>query len=367
MLYEIKRELNTYKEKYHHLGEYLDIEGTKEKVRQIEAEISESSFWDENAQAQDIFLELSQLKQSLGNFQELERLFEDSQIIIDLLEEEAEPNGQAVEEAREYLNKIKVKVDELEIKSLLSQKYDTYNCIINLNSGAGGTDAQDWAQMLLRMYLRWMDKNKFNYEVADEMYGDEAGIKSATVIVKGSYAYGLLKNEIGVHRLVRLSPYNANNKRQTSFAAVDVIPEIESDVPALKIDPKELRVETFRASGAGGQHVNKTDSAVRITHMPTGLVAQSQGSRSQAANKETALMILKSRLLKLLEDEQKAKVNDLRANVKEIAWGNQIRSYVFHPYKLVKDLRTGQETSNVSAVMDGELDEFIYANLRKIT
>lgn len=254
-------------------------------------------------------------------------------------------------------------VDDLEIETLLSDKYDRSNCIFSLNAGAGGTDAQDWTQILLRMYGRWFDKKGFKSTLIEETPGDEAGIKSCTIVVKGPFAYGLLKNEIGIHRLVRLSPFNANNKRQTSFAAVDVIPEINKDID-LQIDPKDLKIDTYRASGAGGQHVNKTDSAVRITHLPTGLTAQSQASRSQISNRETALNILKSRLLQQLEKEKKEHLNELRQDAKDIGWGNQIRSYVFHPYKLVKDLRTQHERTDLNKVLDGHIDDFINAFLR---
>ena len=226
-------------------------------------------------------------------------------------------------------------IDALEITSLLSGEYDQYDAVFSINSGAGGTDAQDWAQMLLRMYVRWFEKQGFSYQTVDETVGDEAGIKSVTLMVKGDFSFGLLKQEIGVHRLVRLSPFNANNKRQTSFASVDVIPEIKHDVSDLEIDPKDLKIDTFRASGAGGQHVNKTDSAVRITHLPSGLVATSQASRSQLSNKETALGILKSRIMMLMNEKHISKIQDLRGDVTSNSWGNQIRSYVLHPYKLV--------------------------------
>lgn len=247
---------------------------------------------------------------------------------------------------------------------MLSGKYDTAPCFFSINAGAGGTDAQDWAQLLYRMYLRWFEKKGYTYEVLEYMEGEEAGIKSATFRVLGDYAYGYLKNEAGVHRLVRLSPFNANNKRQTSFAAVDVTPDVGGGEIEVQIDPKDLKVDTYRSSGAGGQHVNKTDSAVRITHLPTGLVATSQASRSQIDNRETAMSLLKARLYMVLERERKEKLQELRGSVTDIAWGNQIRSYVFHPYKLVKDLRTNYETSDVQGVMDGDLDPFINAKLK---
>lgn len=252
----------------------------------------------------------------------------------------------------------------LENKALLSGPYDTYNAYINFNAGAGGTDAQDWTEMLLRMYLRWFEKRGFKAEVLDKTVGDEAGLKSATCLVSGELVYGYLKNEQGIHRLVRQSPFNANNKRQTSFAGIEVIPQVDTTVAAITIDPKELKLDTYRASGAGGQHVNKTDSAVRITHIPTGLVATSQASRSQASNKETALALLKSRLLIKLQAEKDEEVSKLKGEQKENAWGNQIRSYVLHPYKLVKDLRSNYESSNVQDVLDGNLDSFVESLLR---
>ncbi len=255
-------------------------------------------------------------------------------------------------------------IDELEVHSYLSGKYDGYDCYFSINAGAGGTDAQDWAEMLQRMYTRWLDQKGYQWTLVDETVGDEAGIKSVTLQVKGDFAYGFLKTEVGVHRLVRISPFNANGKRQTSFAAVDVLPDLPMDFNDIQIDPKDLRVDTFRSTGAGGQHINKTDSAVRITHLPTGLVAQSQASRSQISNRETAMALLKSRLVQVMEQQHKDQISELRGVEKDIAWGNQIRNYVFHPYKLVKDTRTGIETSDLLSVMDGEIDSFIHAQLK---
>jgi peptide chain release factor 2 len=292
------------------------------------------------------------------DYQAVKTVGDDIAVYLDMAKEDE----LAMSEAQNLLGIYKEQIDSLELCSILSEKHDKSDCIFSLNAGAGGTDAQDWTQMLYRMYTRWFDKKKYVYEIVDQTMGDEAGMKSVTILVKGLYAYGHIKNEIGIHRLVRISPFNANGKRQTSFAAVDVIPQVEEDV-ALEIDQKDLRIETFRASGAGGQHVNKTDSAVRITHIPTSVVAQSQASRSQISNRETAMKMLRSRLLVLMEKERKEKLEELRGDVREIAWGNQIRSYVFHPYKLVKDLRTQKETSDVQAVMDGDLDDFIKSHL----
>jgi len=255
-------------------------------------------------------------------------------------------------------------VSQLELKSLLSGPYDTTNAYLNIFAGAGGTDAQDWAEMLLRMYIRWAEKQGFKVDIIEQTAGDEAGIKSATCLISGDYVYGHLKQEHGVHRLVRLSPFNANNKRQTSFAGIEIMPEVDATVKGVDIDTKDLKIDTFRASGAGGQHVNKTDSAVRITHLPTGLVATSQASRSQTSNKETAMSLLRSRLILLLQEQKKEEISQLRGKQLDNTWGNQIRSYVLHPYKLVKDLRSNHEDVNVNKVLDGDLNDFIKAMLR---
>lgn len=306
---------------------------------------------------------MSAVKKTVETYDELVTLKDDIEVLKELLTEGEDPATQ--EELDASIEEFVTRIDALEIESLLSGKYDTYSCYFSINAGAGGTDAQDWAQMLMRMYSRWFEKKGFNFELIEQTMGEEAGIKSVVFHVKGTFAYGYAKNETGIHRLVRLSPFNANNKRQTSFAAVDVVPEISADFADIQIDPKDLKVDTYRASGAGGQHVNKTDSAVRITHLPTGVVATSQKSRSQGENKETAMGILKARLLTLMEAEHKEKVEELRSNTVENAWGNQIRSYVFHPYKMVKDLRTQVETSQVQAVMDGDLDAFVNAQLKQ--
>lgn len=323
--------------------------------------MAQPSFWEANTQAQAIFSQLTRLKGEVSDYQRLVQLCDDIGVLIEIAAED--PDG-AEAEMVAYVSRLQQAVDALEVRSYLSQKYDKLPCFFSLNAGAGGTDAQDWAELLFRMYTRWMERKGFDYEIIDQTMGDEAGLKSVTMAVRGEFAYGFLRNEIGVHRLVRISPFNANSKRQTSFAAVDVVPQIEQDMSAMEIDPKELRVDTFRSGGAGGQHVNKTDSAVRITHLPTGLVAQSQASRSQIANRETAMALLKSRLMQLLDAQHKEHITDLRGVEKDIAWGNQIRSYVFHPYKLVKDTRTGYETSDVQGVMDGDLDGFVLAHLK---
>jgi len=303
-------------------------------------------------------------KNKLGDFEALTVIGEEIEILINILDDQ-DPNFDAdlEKELAEKSMRFSNEIDKLETQSLLSGPHDNLACYFSLFAGAGGTDAQDWVEILLRMYTRWFDTKRFSYEMIDQTLGDEAGIKSVTLLVKGDFSYGLLKNEIGVHRLVRISPFNANGKRQTSFAAVDIIPEFKDTMIDIEIDPKDLRVDTFRSSGAGGQHVNKTDSAVRVTHLPTGLVAQSQNSRSQTANKEVALTILKSRIMQRMISEKKQKIEELRGTLLDNSWGNQIRTYVFHPYKLVKDLRTDYETTQLSNVLDGDLDPFIRENL----
>ncbi|RAP37784.1 peptide chain release factor 2 [Candidatus Marinamargulisbacteria bacterium SCGC AAA071-K20] len=340
----------------------FDIAQLREKVRQREVEINQDSFWTENPDANTLFSELSKLKKTVDSFDDVVSQSEDINAAFELLE--SGEDEELLEECQTQLKSFVFKIDQLEERALLSGPYDNHAAIFTLVAGAGGTDAQDWTQIMFRMYTRWFEKKKFKVQVTEESFGDEAGMKSATMIVEGEFAYGLLKQEVGIHRMVRLSPFNSNNKRQTNFAAVDVIPKLDKDFSDITIDPQDLRVDTFRASGSGGQHVNKTDSAVRLTHIPTGCVASSQTSRSQGENKDVAMSLLKSKLLKLMQDEHKEHVSEIRGESKEVAWGNQIRSYVFHPYKLVKDLRTGVETSDVQDVIDGNLDVFVNASLR---
>ena len=267
-----------------------------------------------------------------------------------------------VNQVEEIVQDLEKAVKKLELEIILNGKYDPNNAYLSVHPGAGGTESQDWAQMLLRMYMRWAERKGFDVEIVEYQPGEEAGIKDATILIKGEYAYGYLKHESGVHRLVRISPFDAARRRHTSFASVNVIPEIEDDVD-IEIKPEDLKIETFRASGHGGQHVNKTESAVRITHIPTGIVVTCQNERSQHQNKQTALKILKARLYQLELEKKRKEIQEIQGELKDISWGNQIRSYVFHPYTLVKDHRTGVETSNVDAVMDGDIDIFIEAEL----
>ena len=335
-------------------------------IKKTEKEINEDSFWDNNTQAQTIFNSLSSKKKELAHIQHIRHLESELITYFELAQgDDAEEFGEDFHnEYKNHLSTFCQLVSDLELKSLLSNPHDHSNAYLSIFAGAGGTDAQDWADMLLRMYVRWAEKQGLSIDILEQSAGDEAGIKSATCLIKGDLAYGYLKHEHGVHRLVRLSPFNANNKRQTSFAGIEIMPEIDNSVTTVSIDPKDLKIDTFRASGAGGQHVNKTDSAVRVTHLPTGLVATSQASRSQTSNKESAMSILKARLLRLMQEQKKEEISQLKGEQFDNSWGNQIRSYVLHPYKLVKDLRSNFEDVNVNKVLDGNLSGFIQAMLR---
>lgn len=297
----------------------------------------------------------------VDGWQEIKSAVEESSILLEMAEEEGDSDLLA--EIDEEITELTKKLEAIEFQRMLSGDHDAGNAIVTVHSGAGGTESQDWAEMLLRMYLRWCEKKGYKTEILDYQEGDEAGIKSVTFTASGEYPYGYLKAEIGVHRLVRISPFDSNKRRHTSFASIFVLPEIEEDVE-VEIDESDLRIDTYRASGAGGQHVNKTDSAIRITHLPSGEVVQCQNERSQHKNKATAMKLLKAKLYALKMKEQEEKMNEINADKKDIGWGSQIRSYVMHPYRMVKDLRTGVETGNVDAVMDGDLDKFIVAYLK---
>jgi peptide chain release factor 2 len=317
------------------------------------------AFWDDNRRAQELIRERSELARTVGRLRELGRAAEDVDVMLELAGEAGD--GSLDAEIAEALGRLRRELDEFELKVMLSGPHDAKAAIVSIHPGAGGTESQDWAQMLLRMYLRWCERAGFKAEVVDLLPGEEAGIKSATVEVTGEYAYGYLRGEAGVHRLVRISPFDASRRRQTSFASVAVVPEVD-DVEVVVRDD-EIRVDVFRSSGPGGQGVNTADSAVRITHLPTGMVVQCQNERSQLRNRDTALRILKARLYELAEKKQREELAELTGAKKEIAFGSQIRSYTFHPYQLIKDHRSGLEIGNVEAVMDGELDELIKAHL----
>ncbi len=324
--------------------------------------MTEEGFWEKDQdRVQKANQELTRIKEKLARVCEIEENLEEQELIWDLYEEDGEE--ELLQRAQKLQKNAEKQIQKLRLETLFSAEHDTGNAILALHPGAGGTESQDWVEMLMRMYVRFCEQQGWEVEVLDLNPGDEAGIKSATILVKGNYVYGNLKGEQGVHRLVRISPFDSSGRRHTSFASVEVLPDVGEDVE-VEIDTSDLRIETYRASGAGGQHVNKTDSAVRITHQPTGIVVQCQSERSQHKNKATAMRILKSRLKELEEREQQKKMDELRGEQKEIAWGSQIRSYVFHPYSLVKDLRTGKQVGNIQGVMDGNLEPFIYAYLQ---
>jgi peptide chain release factor 2 len=330
------------------------------QIEELEQKATEPDFWNDMENSQKILQKIKSMKARIDKYNRLLTQWEDLMTLCELgLEEEDES---LIPEVELGFKVFKKDYEELKLETLLTGPYDKNNAILTLHAGAGGTEAQDWAQMLLRMYTRWAEKKGFTIKILDYLDGEEAGIKSVTFEVVGENAFGFLKSEKGVHRLVRISPFDASGRRHTSFASLDVMPELSDDIE-ININPDDLRVDTYRSSGAGGQHVNKTESAVRITHIPTGIVVACQNERSQIQNRETAMKMLKSKLFELKEREQKEKIEDLKGIQKEIAWGSQIRSYVFCPYTLVKDHRTNCEEINVDSVMDGELDRFINAYL----
>ena len=339
----------------------FDIDKLKNYLKELEDVINEPDFWSNQENANKITTEMKRIQKKLDHFFEIEKELKNIEELNDMLIEEYD-NESAIEVLKET-RKIKKKIKKMEMEVLFSGKYDQNNAIITLHPGAGGTESQDWVQMLYRMYVKWASSNGFKVKELDYLEGDEAGIKSVTFLVSGNYAYGNLKGEMGVHRLVRISPFDAGGRRHTSFASVEVLPEITDDIQ-IDIKTEDLRIDTYRASGAGGQHINKTDSAIRITHLPTNIVVSCQSERSQIQNRETAMKMLKSKLFDLKEKENKEKIEDLKGVQRDIAWGSQIRSYVFHPYNMVKDHRTGYETANTSGVMDGDINEFILEYLK---
>lgn len=334
---------------------FFDLPQKKKRIQKIEEEISRPGFWNKKEKNTEILRELKLLKESVEGFNKLEREIKDFKELIAI----SSPEDYSLIEKE--LNKLEKEISELEEKSYLSGEHDSRNAIVSIHAGAGGTESCDWTQMLLRMYTRWAEKRRYEIQILDVLPGEEAGIKNVTMLIKGDYAYGYLKSEKGVHRLVRISPFDANKRRHTSFALVEVLPEIE-DVE-VEIDEKDLKIDTFRASGPGGQHVNVTDSAVRITHIPTGIVVECQNERSQHKNKATALKILRAKLYELERKKQEEEIDKMRVKG-DIGWGYQIRSYVLHPYTMVKDHRTGVEIGNAPAVLDGEIDQFIQAYLK---
>lgn len=330
-------------------------------IANYEEKMAAPDFWDDNDKAQALINEMNAVKSSVDQYNALQQEYDDIVVMAELAEEE---NDEALlEEISESVASLHKKLEDFELQLLLSAPYDKMNAILELHPGAGGTESQDWGSMLLRMYTRWAEKRGFKVETLDYLPGDEAGIKSVTLLIKGYNAYGYLKAEKGVHRLVRISPFDSSGRRHTSFVSCDVVPEITDDVD-IEIRTEDLKIDTYRASGAGGQHINTTDSAVRITHLPTGIVVTCQNERSQIKNREQAMTMLRSKLYERKLEEQQKALDEIRGEQSEIAWGSQIRSYVFHPYSMVKDHRTSVETGNVGAVMDGDLDPFIDGYLR---
>ena len=361
---QFKYTLSTYDETLKEVKDSLDLENKERRITELDKSMEEPGFWDDPERSTKTVREAKNLKDTVDGYKHLEQQYEDIQVMIEMGYEENDP--EIIPEIQEMLDEFQKNFDSIRVKTLLSGEYDSENAIIKLNAGAGGTEACDWCSMLYRMYQRWADKKGFTTEVLDFLDGDEAGLKSITLQVNGENAYGYLKSEKGVHRLVRISPFNAAGKRQTSFVSCDVMPDIEEDLD-VEINPDDLRIDTYRSSGAGGQHINKTSSAIRITHLPTGIVVQCQNERSQFQNKDKAMQMLKAKLYLLKQQENAEKLSDIRGDVKDINFGNQIRSYVMQPYTLVKDHRTNAENGNVNAVMDGDIDLFISAYLKWIS
>ncbi|HCC07291.1 MAG TPA: peptide chain release factor 2 [Clostridiales bacterium] len=355
-LEEIKQELKVYDARLKELKESLDIANLEEKTKDMEEIIMNPDFWNEPDKGQEVLQKMKQTKDKVATFYKLSGEFEDLDILIGMAIEENDAS--LVPEIKEGYKKFLNDFEEIRLNTLLYGEYDKSNAIITLHSGAGGTEACDWVEMLFRMYSRWAEKKGYKTEILDYLEGDEAGIKSVTVQINGENVYGYLKGEKGVHRLIRISPFDSGGRRHTSFASCDVMPEINDDVN-IDIKDDDIRIDTYRASGAGGQHINKTDSAIRITHIPTGIVVQCQNERSQHKNKDRAMKMLKAKLYERQEEENEMKIKNIQGELSDISWGSQIRSYVFCPYTMVKDHRTNTETGNVNAVMDGEIDIFI--------
>ncbi|WP_407932798.1 peptide chain release factor 2 [Granulicatella seriolae] len=358
---EIRNTLEKMQQQINSYGGLFDLDKLEQDIASLDQEMAEPGFWDNNESAQVVIQKSNELKAVYDTFHQLEVAYEELELLFDMLKEE--PDEEIHQDLVEQLQSLEKDLNQYELSMLLSGPHDKENAILELHPGAGGTESQDWGSMLMRMYTRWAEKHNYKVQILDYQDGEEAGIKSVTLLIEGLNAYGYLKAEKGVHRLVRISPFDAAGKRHTSFCSADVMPEIQGDVD-IEINPDDLKIDVYRASGAGGQHINKTSSAVRITHIPTGIVTQSQAQRSQFKNKDQAMSMLKSKLYQLEEEKKAQELAEIRGEQKEIAWGSQIRNYVFHPYSLVKDLRSDYETGNISAVMDGDLDPFMDAYLK---
>ncbi|NCJ15034.1 peptide chain release factor 2 [Staphylococcus pseudintermedius] len=361
-LSELKRNLDSYSAKLEQLRGSLDLENKETNIQEYEEMMADPQFWDNQERAQTIIDQNNAIKSVVNNYYEVAETLEEMVATYELLQEEYD--DEMKDDLEQEVVGFQTKVDQFELQLLLDGEHDANNAILELHPGAGGTESQDWTNMLLRMYQRYCEQQGFKVEIVDYQAGDEAGVKSVTMLVKGHNAYGYLKAEKGVHRLVRISPFDSSGRRHTSFASCDVIPEFNNEKIEVEINSDDITVDTFRASGAGGQHINKTESAIRITHHPTGIVVNNQNERSQIKNREAAMKMLKAKLYQLELEQKEQELAAIRGEQKEIGWGSQIRSYVFHPYSMVKDHRTNEETGNVNAVMDGEIGPFIEAYLR---
>ncbi|EGQ1609615.1 peptide chain release factor 2 [Staphylococcus pseudintermedius] len=361
-LSELKRNLDSYSAKLEQLRGSLDLENKETNIQEYEEMMADPQFWDNQERAQTIIDQNNAIKSVVNNYYEVAETLEEMMATYELLQEEYD--DEMKDDLEQEVIGFQTKVDQFELQLLLDGEHDANNAILELHPGAGGTESQDWTNMLLRMYQRYCEQQGFKVEIVDYQAGDEAGVKSVTMLVKGHNAYGYLKAEKGVHRLVRISPFDSSGRRHTSFASCDVIPEFNNEKIEVEINSDDITVDTFRASGAGGQHINKTESAIRITHHPTGIVVNNQNERSQIKNREAAMKMLKAKLYQLELEQKEQELAAIRGEQKDIGWGSQIRSYVFHPYSMVKDHRTNEETGNVNAVMDGEIGPFIEAYLR---
>lgn len=344
------------------MGGLFDLEALEADIADYEDQMLDPSFWEDSNAAQEVINAANQLKSVYETFKKLQTKYDDLQVMYEFVKED--PESEFEEELSENVTEFESALNAYELTMLLNGPHDKNNAIVEIHPGAGGTESQDWGSLLYRMFTRWAEKKGFTVETLDYQAGDEAGIKSVTLLIKGLNAFGYLKSERGVHRLVRISPFDSAGRRHTSFCSIDVMPEIAADNADIEVNPDDIRVDTYRASGAGGQHINKTSSAIRITHIPSGIVVQSQAQRSQFQNRDTAMGMLKAKLFQKQEEEREKELASIRGEQKEIGWGSQIRSYVFHPYSMVKDHRTNHETGNVQAVMDGDLDPFIDAFLK---
>ena len=363
-LEELRLRLQSMKPQIDDLSDALGLEVCRAEIRRLEAQQEDPDFWNDVETSSKVQRQLSQLNHKIDSHKDLETRYEDTMTVIEIAMEEDDES--LYEEALADTDKLEEDIEEMKLTTLLTGDYDNSNAILTFHAGAGGTEAQDWCQMLYRMYTSWATKHNFKYTLVDWLDGEDAGLKSATIIVEGENAYGFLKSENGVHRLVRISPFDASGRRHTSFASLEVMPEIEDD-KSVEIKEEDIKMEVYRASGAGGQKVNKTSSAVRLIHIPTGIVVCSQIERSQYQNREVCMNMLRSKLIEIKEREHLEKIEDIKGVQKEIAWGSQIRSYVFMPYTLAKDHRTGFESGNIQAVMDGEIDGFINAYLKQMS